>query len=146
MARANPHWKSLSPDQDVLVIFQGAHSYISPRWYAPPSVVPTWNYAMVQATAKPCLIHEPDALRQLVTALVDFHEGPGGLANIDAAFPDALLKAIVGIEIPIDRLEGKFKMSQNKAPEDQQGVIAALEQSSRDDAQAVAQIMRTYTK
>lgn len=146
MARANPHWKSLSPDEDVLVIFQGPHSYISPRWYTPPTIVPTWNYVVVHATGKPRLVHEPEALKRMVTALVDYHEGPGGLADIDIVFPDALLKAIVGIEIPIDRLEGKFKLSQNKSPEDQQGVIAALEQSHHSDAQAVARIMREHVE
>jgi transcriptional regulator len=105
MARANPHWKQIGPDDEVLVVFQGAHSYISPRWYADSSVVPTWNYATVHASGKPRLIHDEARLKQIVTALVEFHEGPGGLPGLETNFPEHLLKAIVGLEIPIDWLE-----------------------------------------
>jgi transcriptional regulator len=147
MARANPHWKSLNADEEVLVIFQGAHSYISPRWYASqPAVVPTWNYAAVHAYGKPRLIHDPALLKPIVMALVAQHEGPELLPGIDTAFPENLLQAIVGVEIPITRLEGKFKMSQNRSEDDQRGVIAALEQSRHSDQQAVAAIMRENVK
>lgn len=146
MARANQHWKMLTPDAEVLVIFQGAHSYISSRWYTPSGVVPTWNYATVHAYGKPRLIHEPESLRQIVTDLVERHEGVGLVSELQAEFPDNLLKAIVGIEIPITRLEGKFKMNQNRSQGDQQGVIHALEQSNHDDQQAVAAIMRENLK
>lgn len=142
LARANPHWKQLDPQEEVLVIFQGAHSYISPRWYAEPSVVPTWNYAAVHAYGKPRLIHDEAALRKMVVDLVEYHEGPDGLPTLEADLPDNLLKAIVGLEIPITRLEGKFKYSQNKTPADQQGVIEALSQSADTMQQAVADIMR----
>jgi transcriptional regulator len=144
MARANPHWKSLNPDTDVLVIFQGAHSYISPRWYTPPGVVPTWNYAAVHAYGRPRLIHDAQSLRRIVMALAAQHEGPDMMPKLEAAFPENLLQAIVGVEIPITRLEGKFKMSQNRSEDDQRGVIAALEQSSYSDSQAVAAIMRAH--
>jgi transcriptional regulator len=146
MARANPHWKSLHPDKEVLVIFQGAHSYISPRWYTPQGVVPTWNYAAVHAYGKPRLIHDSALLKPIVTALVAQHEGPELLPGIDTAFPENLLQAIVGVEIPIARLEGKFKMSQNRSLDDQRGVILALEQSSHTDQQAVARIMRGHVE
>ena len=142
MARANPHWKALSPDESVLVMFQGPHSYISPRWYAAPSAVPTWNYAAVHATGKPRLIHDPARLKQIVTELVDFHE-PDGLKG---DFPDNLLKAIVGIEIPIEKLEGKAKFNQNRPVEDQQGVVDALAQSTDQTQLAVAAIMRENLK
>lgn len=142
MARANSHWKSLNADSEVLVIFQGAHSYISPRWYTPPGVVPTWNYAAVHAYGKPHLIHDPTLLKPIVMALVAQHEGPDMLPGIHETFPENLLHAIVGVEIPITRLEGKFKLSQNRSEVDQRGVIAALEQSRHSDAQAVARIMR----
>lgn len=144
MARANPHWKSLDADSEVLVIFQGAHSYISPRWYTPQGVVPTWNYAAVHAYGRPRLIHDAELLRRIVTALVEQHEGPGMMPELETAFPENLLQAIVGVEIPITRLEGKFKMSQNRSEGDQRGVIAALEQSPHSDQQAVAAIMRAH--
>ncbi|MBZ0299127.1 MAG: FMN-binding negative transcriptional regulator, partial [Anaerolineae bacterium] len=139
---ANPHWKQLTPDAEVLVIFQGAHSYISPRWYVQPSVVPTWNYAAVHAYGKPRLIHDPATLKRMVTALVEYHEGPEGLPGFEAEFPENLLQAIVGLEIPIDRLEGKFKMSQNKSAADQEGVIARLAESTDSVQREVARIMR----
>lgn len=142
IARANHHWKSLNPDAEVLVIFQGPHSYISPRWYTPPGVVPTWNYATVHAYGKPRLIHDPALLKPIVTALVEHHEDQSLLSDLEAAFPKNLLHAIVGLEIPITRLEGKFKMSQNRTEVDQRGVIKALEQSRHSDQQAVAAIMQ----
>lgn len=142
MARANPHWKMIAPADEVLVIFQGPHSYISPTWYVESSVVPTWNYAAVHAYGSARLIHDEQRLRQIVTALVEHHEGPGNLPGLDTHFQENLLKAIVGLEIPIGRLEGKFKISQNKSPEDQQRVIEALAQASHSDQRAVAQIMR----
>ena len=142
MARANPHWKSLNPDAEVLVIFQGAHSYISPRWYTPQGVVPTWNYAAVHAYGKPRLIHDPALLKPIVMALVAQHEGPEMLPGIETGFPENLLHAIVGLEITITRLEGKFKMSQNRSEVDQRGVIQALEQSRHPDQQAVAALMQ----
>ena len=142
MARANSHWKQIKPDDEVLVIFQGVHSYISPRWYAEPSVVPTWNYATVHASGKPRLIHDEARLKQIVMALVEYHEGPGGLPRLETNFPETLLKAIVGLEIPIDRLEGKFKFNQNKTLEDQRGVIEALSKSDDSTQRAVARIMQ----
>jgi transcriptional regulator len=142
MARANPHWKRLQAEEEVLVIFMGPHSYISPRWYAAPSVVPTWNYAAVHAYGRPQVIHEESRLREIVTALADFQEGGVRLPGLDEDFPDDLLKAIVGVEIPIERLEGKAKFSQNRSLEDQQGVVDVLSQSIDTTQQAVAQIMR----
>ncbi len=146
LARANVHWKHLNPDEEVLVMFQGAHSYISPRWYQPPNVVPTWNYAAVHVYGRPRLIHDEAHLKRIVMALVQVHEGPHGLPGLETDFPDNLLKAIVGIEIPIERIEGKFKMSQNKSLDDQRGVIAALERSGHSDQQAVAEIMRSHVE
>jgi transcriptional regulator len=142
MARANPHWQQLDPAQEVLVVFQGPHSYISPLWYATPSVVPTWNYAAVHAYGKPRLIHEPESLRQMVLQLAAFHEPAENLPNFDANLPENLLQAIVGVEIEITRLEGKFKFNQNKSVEDQRGVIDALSQSDDTTQQAVARIMQ----
>jgi transcriptional regulator len=138
-AKANPHWHMLDAETEILVVFQGAHSYISPRWYAPPTVVPTWNYATVHAYGKAQIIYDVDQLKTMVTQLVNVHDN---LPNLEAELPHNLLQAIVGIEIPIDRLEGKFKFSQNKSVADQQGVVAALSQSEDDTQRAVADIMQ----
>jgi transcriptional regulator len=121
------------------VVFHGAHSYISPNWYAPPTVVPTWNYAAVHAYGQPQLIHDRGQLKTMLMQLVAFHDH---LEQIEADFPDNLLDAIVGMEIPVARLEGKFKFSQNKSLADQQGVIAKLSQSDDSMQQAVAHIMQ----
>jgi transcriptional regulator len=123
-------------------VFQGPHSYISPTWYAPPSVVPTWNYAAVHAYGRPTLIHDVEQLKAMVLQLVRFQEGNNIIPDLETAFPHHLMQAIVGMEIPIERLEGKFKFSQNKSTADQQGVIAALSKSEDSVQQAVAAIMR----
>lgn len=141
-ARANSHWKHLSPDEDVLVVFQGAHSYISPRWYPSGSITPTWSYAAVHAYGKPQLIHEPAAIKSMLKALLEVQEGPDFVREIEDRFPDNRLPAIVGIEIPIERIEGKFKYGQNKSLEDQQGVIAALEGTINPDQQVILQYMK----
>jgi len=137
-AKANPHWQMLDAETEILVVFQGAHSYISPSWYAQPTVVPTWNYATVHAYGKAQIIHDTDLLKAMVTQLVNVHDN---LPNLEAELPHNLLQAIVGIEIPIDRLEGKFKFSQNKSIADQQGVVDVLSQSEDDTQRTVADIM-----
>ncbi|MEM7117975.1 MAG: FMN-binding negative transcriptional regulator [Chloroflexota bacterium] len=144
-ARANPHWKAIDPAKDVAVVFQGPHAYISPSWYEADVAVPTWNYAMVQATGKVKLIHDPVALRPFVTDLVTQHEAARperwDAANAEPVM-ETLLKAIVGIEIEIEKLEGKYKFSQNKSVTDQQGVIAALSKSEDSFARETAVIMQ----
>jgi len=144
-ARANPHWQMLQPDKTVLIVFQGAHEYISPSWYTTQETVPTWNYAVIHAYAKPRLIHEPEALRPIVTDLVHLHENAFEHPwDVEYAAPlmESSLKAIVGVELTIDRLEGKYKFNQNRSTEDQEGVIAVLETTTSPNAHEVAAIMR----
>jgi transcriptional regulator len=143
MARANPQWKSWDGATRVLVIFHGPHSYISPAWYEQQVTVPTWNYVTVHAYGVPSLIHDADLLRPMVVGLTDRFERDGGW-SVERAAPimDTELQAIVGFEIPIDRLEGKFKLNQNRPEADQRGVVRALEQSSEPDQRAIAELMR----
>ena len=145
MARANPHWKSWSEGTVVMAVFQGAHAYISPEWYKQKETVPTWNYATVHAYGVPRLIHDPDALRPMVEALVDLHETQAA-SNWDRGQMEAVmgveLQAIVGFEIPIDQIQGKYKFNQNRSAEDQSGVADALERSPNAIDRAVAAIMR----
>jgi transcriptional regulator len=145
-ARANPQWKSVA-QQEVLVIFGGAHTYISPTWYATMPNVPTWNYAVVHAYGTPRLIDDGAALRGLLEELVDQHEAgfetPWDMAVLDNhdGYMDKMMAAIVGFEMPIARLEGKFKLSQNRQPAEQAGVVAALSASDYAPDQAIAALM-----
>ena len=145
MARANPQWKAWDSTTRVLVIFQGPHSYISPAWYEQQVTVPTWNYVTVHAYGVPSLIHDPAVLRPMVVGLTERFEADtrhGWSVEQAAPIMDTELRAIVGFEIPIDRLEGKFKLNQNRSEADQRGVVRALEQSSEPDQRSIAELMR----
>jgi len=134
VARANPVWRELADGDEVLVMFRAAHAYISPSWY--PSkhehgkAVPTWNYVVVTAHGRPRFIDERDWLRGQLTQLVDDHEAQQALPwKIDDAPPDfveKMLAAIVGVEIPIERIAGKWKTSQNRPEGDRIGVAEGL--------------------
>jgi len=144
MARANPQWKTWDATTRVLVIFNGPHSYISPAWYEQQVTVPTWNYVTVHAYGVPRLVHETGELRRLVTELTRRYESPPDGWAIERAEPimETELKAIVGFEIPIDRIEGKFKLNQNRSEADQRGVVRALEGSTGRDQREIAELMR----
>jgi transcriptional regulator len=145
VARANPHWRSLDTESDVLVTFLGPHAYISPAWYTDPVTVPTWNYAAVHATGPATTFVEPARLRDHVLRLVQEHEGyidpPWDAAHAEPIL-ESQLGAIVGIEIRIRRLEGKFKFNQNRSRADQEGVVAALSASPDSRLRDVAGIMQ----
>ncbi len=144
-ARANPHWKSLSEGDSVLSVFSGPHSYISPAWYVEKETVPTWNYAAVHVTGTCKLVHEIDPLRTMVMNLVKLHETSGpeqwdySLAEGEI---EKLLPAIVGIEISVVRMDGKFKFNQNRSREDQEGVVEALSKAKNSTQRAVAELMK----
>jgi transcriptional regulator len=134
MARANPHWRSLALSS-VLVIFTGPQHYISPSWYKSKEehgkVVPTWNYAAVHVTGRAHIFEDGDPLYEHLSRLTAANETAHGLSwRIDDAprpYIDALLRSIVGIEISVSRIEGKWKMSQNRPEQDREGVISALD-------------------
>jgi transcriptional regulator len=144
VARPNAVWQQLSRSQESLVIFQGPQAYISPSWYPSKQehgkAVPTWNYAVVHAHGMAQMIEDREWLLNHVTALSTQHEAsqamPWSVADAPLDYIDKLLGAIVGIEIPIARLIGKWKLSQNRSAVDQQGVIAGLQ--TRDDANSHA--------
>ena len=132
MARANPQWRDFAASPEALVIFQGPHAYISPSWYQSHPSVPTWNYAVVHAYGIPRIIDDHDTLRRMLEALVDTHEAAFAQPwrmNLPADYLEKMMRAVVGFEIEIARLEGKLKLSQNRSEQDQQGVIEALSQS-----------------
>ncbi len=144
MARANAHWESLESAAEVLAIFGGPHAYVSPSWYAHHPSVPTWNYAVVHARGKARIV-EPEALPALLGRLTrKYEEGrpaPWRMEDQPADFTPRLMAAIVGFEIAVERLEGKFKLSQNRRPADLEGVIAALEGEGQG---ALAALMREH--
>jgi transcriptional regulator len=146
MARANPHWRHFEGAPPSLVVFSGPHAYISPAWYIDQVTVPTWNYTLVHATGDVRLVTDEAALRAMVLRLVAQHEAPLGnpwdLRQADEVM-DVELAGIVGFEIPIDRLEGKFKLNQNRSLEDRESVIRALENSTSADEREIARLMRT---
>jgi transcriptional regulator len=142
MARANPQWHDFDSEQEVLVIFQGPHAYVSPSWYEVELSVPTWNYAVVHAYGIPRLIEDANRLYNLLKILIETHEAqfekpwPFQLAD---DYLQKMMRGIVGFEIEITRLEGKFKLSQNRTESERENVIAALQEST--DTQAVAELM-----
>lgn len=154
VARANPVWRELLPDTagavQALVVFQGAQAYISPGWYPAKQehgkVVPTWNYSTVQARG-PLQVHDsPHAVRAVVHALTSHFEAgqraPWAIAQAPADYIDAMLRAIVMIEVPIEGLVGKFKLSQNRSTADRLGAEAGLQARGESALAADMQSLR----
>lgn len=133
-ARANPHWRDLQGGAEALAVFSGPDAYISPGWYPAKAehgkVVPTWNYIAVHARGPVELIEEPERLLQIVSRLSDQHESgrerPWAVSDAPREYIDSMLRAIVGFALPIRRLEGKWKLGQNRSAADQQGVRDGL--------------------
>jgi transcriptional regulator len=150
VARANPVWKELRLESEALVIFQGPDAYISPSWYATKQetgeVVPTWNYAIVHARGPIRIIEDREWLRGLVQRLTERHEAgsaePWHVSDAPPVFIEQLLGAIVGIEIPIRTLNGKWKLSQNRPEADRTGIVTGLAEAGRESAEEMLQIMR----
>jgi len=147
VAKANPHWQTFTDGSESLAIFQGPHAYVSPRWYAPPApAVPTWNYAVVHAYGPPRLIEGTDAIDEILARLTAREESgakqPWTMDSVDKKFLDGMRRGIATFEIPITRLQGKWKLNQNRPAADRQQVIAALRESDSQDANALAELMR----
>jgi transcriptional regulator len=153
VARANPIWKSDSRDRESVVIFQGPQTYITPSWYpskhAHGKAVPTWNYAVVHVHGVPRAIEDAGWLRQHVEALSDLHESgravPWSVSDAPPDFIESMLKAIVGIEIPITRITGKWKTSQNRPLPDKLGTIAGLYERGDAAAHDMAALVQAHT-
>ena len=146
VARPNPQVQHLDGRGEVLAIFNGPHAYISPSWYASGPSVPTWNYADVHAYGSVRLIEDDDWLRRLLHRLSERHEArnpiPWRLQDLPETYLRGMLRGIVGLDIAVTRLEGKYKLSQNRPAADRPRVIAALEGQRNADSLAVAQLMR----
>jgi transcriptional regulator len=144
VARGNDQWEALEGAQHVVAIFQGPHAYISPTWYATHPSVPTWNYAVVHAHGKARLMDEA-GLHDLLMRLSGTYEAPNAkpwrMSELPADYVSKMLKAIVGFEIEIERLDGKFKLSQNR-PAEVPRLVAALEKGGERD---IAALMREHS-
>jgi transcriptional regulator len=130
IARQNPQRETFNSREPAVVVFRGPHSYISPTWYAKTEVVPTWNFAVVHASGKLKPIDEPKALHDLLAQLIHKFEGEGSAYNF-AKLPDSytsgMIGGIIGFEMEIEVLEGKFKLGQERSVEDKQGILRGLQ-------------------
>ncbi len=148
-ARANPHWRDLASGAEALVVFSGADAYVHPGWYAAKAehgkVVPTWNYIAVHAWGQAEVFDDPERLLQLVSRLSERHEQgrtqPWAVSDAPGDYIDAMLRAIVGFALPIRRIEGKWKLSQNRSASDQASVRTGLAESARASDRELAQQM-----
>lgn len=149
MAKANRQWQDLQNGGEALVIFAGAEAYVSPSFYPAKAehgkVVPTWNYIAVHAYGTAEVFTDAERLLELVSALTDRHEGsraqPWKVSDAPADYIDGMLKAIVGFALPIQRLEGKRKLSQNRSPADIAGVRDGLAASTDVRDQTLARFI-----
>lgn len=146
LARANPQLGDFDGKGEALAVFAGPHAYISPSWYQAGPAVPTWNYATVHAYGPARRIDDPDWLRDLVRRLSERHEArepaPWRMQGLPEPYVQSMLKGIVGVELAVTRLEGKFKLSQNRPASDRPRIVAALDRRDDADSRAVADLMR----
>lgn len=146
MARANGHWKLFESAADSMAMFWGPHAYVSPTWYTPGPKVPTWNYLTVHAYGRPEIIEDTQETLDVLAKLAATYEGDGPEAwTLDRLPPgnaEAQSKGIVAFRMPLSRIEAKAKLSQNRDLEDRHRVIAQLEASDSQDAQATALWMK----
>lgn len=149
VARANPQWQELAEGAECLVVFQGPHAYISPSWYPSKAeshkTVPTWNYATVHVWGRPTLHEDAAWLRRQIDDLTQAHEGgrpqSWQVSDAPADYVAAQLKAIVGIELAVTRIEAKWKMSQNRSEADRRGVVTGLQAEGTPAATQVAALV-----
>ena len=150
VSRANTVWQELGPGTPSVVMFQGPQAYISPGWYPSKAehgkVVPTWNYVVAHAHGVARVVHDRDGLLGMLNRLTDHQEArraaPCRVGDAPPPFIDKFLRAVVGIEIPIDRLEGKLKASQDEDLQDRHGTVRGLQQETSDAAAAMADLVR----
>jgi transcriptional regulator len=147
MARANEQWQSAA-GEPALAVFSGPHAYVSPTWYEATQVVPTWNYVAVHAYGRLELIDDPAEAEQLLRRTIDTYEG--GMPRSwhleeSPEWTQRLVAQIVAFRIPIERLEGKWKLNQNHPAERREKVMAALERQGDENAREVARMMRGYS-
>ena len=139
VARANPAWTHVAAAPEVLVTFTGPHGYISPTWYAVPAV-PTWNYTAVHVYGTARLVDDLDAKERHVKRLAAHYERDNPKPWVPH-FDPKMLQGIVGLEIRVGEIEGKFKLSQNRSAADRAGVVTALDARGTDNDTALARLV-----
>ena len=149
VARANPQWRSFDGRQRCLAMFDGPHAYVSPSWYATSPAVPTWNYATVHVYGIARAIHDTERLSALVDRLVGIYEA--GLSEpwpgtMPADFRASMLKAIVGFEVEIERIEGKFKLGQDEPRKDAMSVAGKLADSEDLSHRTLSEMVCRYNE
>ena len=150
VARANPLWRECVAAMPALVLFQGENAFVSPSWYPSKQdtgkVVPTWNYVVVHAHGPLRFIDDAAWVRAHVETLTNQHEhkraAPWRVTDAPADFIDRLAQELIGLEIPITRLAGKWKVSQNRSSRDREGVVDGLTAEGTDSAAAMADLVR----
>jgi len=140
VARANPQWQAFDGTRQALAVFGGPHAYVSPTWYATSPAVPTWNYAAIHAYGRPRILEGTEAARDAVERLVREHDAAWRLGDQPAEFVAGMLRGIVAFELPIERLEGKLKLSQNRPAADRPGILRGLRAGGKVE-QALADLM-----
>lgn len=151
VAKCNPLWQ-VSPHQELLVVFQGPSAYISPNWYASKRdsgmVVPTWNYAVIHAHCTLSAVQDPNEVLNIITELTDVHEAsqdhPWKVSDAPSAFTDKLLKNIVGVNLHINRWQGKWKVSQNQPEHNRQSVVQGLLNAASDGQTQIALMVKSH--
>jgi transcriptional regulator len=145
VAKPNPQGSHFDGNLAATAIFSGPHAYVSPSWYTTPEMVPTWNYAAIHAHGKPSTVEDMSAVRAIMDELVSRFEsdetGNWSTAQLSEKRMIGQMKGVVTFEMPIERLEIKLKMSQNRSAADADGVITALSASTRETDRATAQMM-----
>ena len=145
MAKNNPQWEAFF-DDEVLVVFHGAHAYVSPRWYAEKERVPTWNYAAVHAYGKVRAFHDAEAKRAAVAKLVVHHDPQWQpeFEKLSAAYMEGMLNGIVAFEIPVERIETRWKLSQNRGRQEMELIAAELDKSPHAAERELAIVTRKH--
>ena len=151
VSRANVQWRETDHEAEALVIFLGLDTYVTPNWYPAKQetgrVVPTWNYAAIHAYGRVTFFEDSERLRTVVTELTRKHESafpaPWQVTDAPAVYLDSQLKAIVGFELPIARLEGKQKFNQNRSVEDRLGVMEGLRAQGKTEVAELMQEIET---
>jgi len=143
MSRANPLWKTFAINEEVLTIFHGPHTYISPTWYNHVNV-PTWNYQAVHVYGKARIVEDYDETFQILKGLTRRHEGTShySLESLPQDFVEKQIKGIVAFQIEVTRFDANYKLSQNRDDEDYQNIIAKLEEREDEMSHGVAEAMK----
>jgi len=149
VARANPLWRQFAPEREVLCIFHGPHHYVSPGWYTAHPSVPTWNYAVVHVNGFPTIIEDRTKTESILRKLVKEHESHSDTPwemDLPVDYLQTMIDGIVAFEVQITRMQGKFKLSQNRSRADHLNVVAALNEAGSDNAIGLAALMEQVRK